>query len=317
MNTKEAVKIANQPKVSNLEARALRLTSLGALLMAILGLGFAVITKSEAILLDGSFSLIGFIISLLTHKVSRLVMRPGDQHYPFGYTTYEPMLNLSKGLLTGLISLYAIISAISALFTGGRPISAGIAIVYAGLAALGCFWLSWRVGSLAKRSKSSLAKVDAKNWVIDGVISAAIAITFLILELTKDTPIEALAPYADPIIVIVLVVLMIPIPVNITRDAWRQVMGYRPDPEKMVIINTAVDEIFKSAETVTWQVRSLEIGRLLYVQVYVLDPHQWSGNLAQQDQLRSQLYSRLSQQFFSIQMDLIFTQQQQWLNWGD
>ena len=38
---------------SRLEARALRLNSWGGLAMAALGLGFAVITKSEAILLDG------------------------------------------------------------------------------------------------------------------------------------------------------------------------------------------------------------------------------------------------------------------------
>ena len=70
---------------SKLEARAFRLNVLGTLAMAIIGLGCAVITKSEAILLDGFFSLIGFVIALLTQKVGRLVMRPGDERYPFGY----------------------------------------------------------------------------------------------------------------------------------------------------------------------------------------------------------------------------------------
>lgn len=316
MNTIEKVKSANQHTTSNLEAHAVRMTVLAALFMAVLGLGFAVTTQSEAILLDGFFSLIGCAIALLTQKVSRLAARPGNQQYPFGYTTYEPLLNLSKGLLLSVTGLFALVSSVSALFTGGRPISTGGGIAYAVAAAMGSFWVAGRLRVMAKRSRSSLVRVDAKNWMIDGVISIAVAVAFLFVELTKGTSIAAFAPYADPVIVIVIVLTMVSLPINTIRDAWRQIIGYRPDPEKMSVINTAVDEIFKPADAVTCQIRSLEIGRLLYVQVYVLDLHQWSGNLAQQDQLRGQLYSKLNQQFVGIQMDLIFTQQHQWLNWG-
>ena len=103
----------NTLNLSDLEARALRLNSLGGLAMAILGLGFAVISKSEAILLDGFFSLIGFAVSLLTQKVARLALRPGNHTILFGYVSFEPMLNLSKGLLMGLIGLFALILRLS------------------------------------------------------------------------------------------------------------------------------------------------------------------------------------------------------------
>lgn len=300
--------------LSGLETRALRLNSLGGLAMAVLGLGFAVLTQSEAILLDGFFSLIGFAVSLLTQKVARLALRPGDQHYPFGYVTFEPMLNLSKGLLTGLIGLFALISAVSALLTGGRPTAAGIAVIYAVIASLGCFGFAWRIDLLAKRSKSSFVAVDAKNWMLGGCISVAVAITFLLVSWTKGTTLETWAPYADSLIVIVIVVFMIPYPAKIIRKAWRQIIGYRPESGKMAAIHTAIEEMFTPAGTVTWQVRALEIGRLVFVQVYVLDPYQWSGNLVQQDQLRSQLYSKLTQHFTYCQLDVIFTQQNQWLN---
>lgn len=317
MNTIEKVKSTHQHTVSTLEARALQMTVLGALSMTVLGLGFALITQSEAILLDGFFSLIGCAIALLTQKVSRLAMRPGNQQYPFGYTTFEPILNLCKGLLLSVVGLFALISSISALFTGGRPISTGGAIAYTGVSAMGSFWIAWRLRVMAKRSRSSLVRVDANNWMIDGVISIAVAVTFLFVELTKGTSIETWAPYADPTVVIVIVLAMVSLPITTIRDAWRQIIGYCPDAEKMRLIHAAVVEILQPTDPVTFQVRSLEIGRLLYVQVYVLDPHQWSGTLAQQDQLRGQLYSSLNQQFAGIKMDLIFTQQYQWLHWGD
>ena len=291
-----------------LEARALRLTMLGTLGMALLGLGFALITKSEAILLDGFFSLIGFAIALITQKVFRLVTRPGDEHFPFGYAMFEPILNLSKGLLIALVSLFALVSAISALLTGGRPIGAGVAIVYATIAAVGCFILAWRTRVLAKRARSPLVAVDAHNWIIDGLISAGVALAFLLIQLTQGTPVAAFAPYADPVIVIVLVVATIMVPLQIIRDAWRQVVGYRPTPDKLQGVNRSVAQTFAPWPSVTWQVRAIEIGRFLYVQVYAIDPEECCGTLSTQDQLRYQIYTALREQFKHLELNVIFTQ---------
>jgi predicted Co/Zn/Cd cation transporter (cation efflux family) len=54
-----------------IEAKGLRLTVWAALFMAALGIGFYFPTRSQAILLDGVFSGIGFFVSLLTLKVAR------------------------------------------------------------------------------------------------------------------------------------------------------------------------------------------------------------------------------------------------------
>ena len=90
---------------------------------------------------------------------------------------------------------------------------------------------------LAKRSKSSLVTIDAKNWMLGGCISVAVAITFLIVSLTKGTALAAWAPYADPLIVIVIVVFMLPFAAKTTRNAWRQIVGYRPESGKMAAIS--------------------------------------------------------------------------------
>lgn len=306
--------------IPKLESRAFRLNIFGTLVMALAGLGVAVFTKSEAILLDGFFSLIAFVIALLTQKVGRLAMRPSDARYPFGYAAFEPMLNLFKGLLIGSICLFEMWSAISALFTGGRPISATGAIVfYAGAAAVGCFWLAWRIGILARRTRSPLIAVDAQSWIIDGLISATIMVVFLIIQFTKGTSIETLSPYADPVIVIVLVVSTISIPINIVRQAWQQIVGYCPDTSKIVAVETTINEAIKEStddtDAIAHQVRTLEVGRFLYVEVHVVDLNGEYESLTKQDQLRDQLYSRLAQKFTShIYIAVIFTQQQKWLN---
>ena len=297
------------------EAQALRLTAIGALGMAILGLGFAIVTKSEAILLDGFYSLIGFVVAVLTQKVSRLVMKPGNEHYPFGYAVFEPMINLTKGLLIGTATLFALVSAIVALFTGGRTIAEGIAIAYASVATVGCFWLAWRIHLLAKLSGSKLVEVDAKSWIVDGAISATVAVVLLLIKFTKGTPIEALLPYADPALVILLVVATISVPIQIIRDAWRQIIGYRPGSKKVMKIDDCLIKVFKTAPLIDWRVRPLEIGRFLYIHVYVIDVDGGCGDLARQDRLRARLYAALSKQFDHVNLDVIFTQQRKWADW--
>jgi len=297
-----------------LEARALQFTIFGTLGMALLGLGFALVTKSEAILLDGFFSLISFVVALITRMVSGLVLRPGDDRFPFGYAIFEPMLTLSRGLLVTAVSLFALISAIAALFTGGRPISAGVAIVYALIAAVGCFGLAVLLSSLAKRSRSPLVMVEAKSWMIDGWISAGVAIAFLIVRLTQTSPIATFAPYADPVVVILLVVFTIAIPVKIIRDSWRQLIGYRLTSEKMQLIHTVVAKTFEPWPTLTWQFRAIEIGRWVYVQVYGVVSDQSCKHLSQQDELREQLYGALSEQYEHLELDVVFTQQAKWAN---
>ncbi|MEM9089844.1 MAG: cation transporter [Cyanobacteria bacterium P01_F01_bin.53] len=304
----------NTSNLFELETQALRLTAIGTLALALFGLGVAVITKSEVILLDGFFLLIRFAIALLTQKMVDLAMRPRNERYPFGYATFEPMLNLSKGLLLGLVSLFALMSAISALFTGGRNIVVDVVIGYAGVATVACFWLAWRVGKLAKQSQSSIVAVDAQRWILDGIISVVVTITFLGLQFTQGTSLEAMTPYADSILVILLVFSTISMPIKIIRDAWRQIVGYCPDHTKTIAIESFTAMVFKDIEALSWQVRSLEVGRFLYVQVYVWVPNQWCETIAQQDQLRHQLYALLIQRFTKVQLDIIFTEQVKWLD---
>jgi hypothetical protein len=114
-----------------LEKNGLVLSIVGALSMAALGFGFAVLTSSDAVLLDGFFSLIGFAVGLVSLRVATLVRRPDDEFYHFGYAAYEPMLNLTKGLLMAFVTLFALVSAILVVIEGGREIEAGWASVYA------------------------------------------------------------------------------------------------------------------------------------------------------------------------------------------
>ncbi len=62
--------------VGLMEELALRLTIVGAAGMAFPGISFALLTRSQAIMLDGLFSLISFARGFLSLRVAKLVKRP-------------------------------------------------------------------------------------------------------------------------------------------------------------------------------------------------------------------------------------------------
>ena len=161
----------NMSDHEKLEKRGLVLSIIGALFMAALGFGFAVLTSSDAVLLDGFFSLVGFAVGLVSLRVASLVRRPDDEIYHFGYAAYEPMLNLTKGLLMAFVTIFALVSAIQVVFHGGREVQAGWASIYALIAAAGCFAVAVSQRALSRRTGSPLLAVDSKNWLIDGLMS--------------------------------------------------------------------------------------------------------------------------------------------------
>ena len=79
----------NMMENKRLEQNALKLSIVGAAVMAALGMFFAVLTRSEAIMLDGLFSLIAFAMGIVVLKVARLVERGDDEYFQFGYASFS------------------------------------------------------------------------------------------------------------------------------------------------------------------------------------------------------------------------------------
>ena len=110
----------HQQLLNKLERRALNFSVWGNVFMVIIGVGFAIVSASEAIMLDGLYSFIHLLIALLTIRVSKLVMKPSNDDYPFGYWMYEPMINLAKGLMIITLLALALFNAFAALYSGGN-----------------------------------------------------------------------------------------------------------------------------------------------------------------------------------------------------
>ena len=151
---------------ASLEQNSLKVAVYGNIFMAVLGLTFAWYTDSQAVLLDGVFSLIALIVAVLTLYVSRLIQRPGDDEFPFGYAVFEPLLNFGKGLIIAAVMALALFGSVETLLDGGSDIVVGGAVIYALIASIGCAAIVLFMKRMAKQTESPIIEVEVKNWTI-------------------------------------------------------------------------------------------------------------------------------------------------------
>ena len=296
-----------------LERRALIISVIGALFMAGLGIGFSLITGSNAILLDGIFSLIGFTAGLMALRVSRLVQQPDDEHYQFGYGSFEAFFNLMKGITIAIISVFALTDAVNAILGGGRPIQAGIALIYAVLVGIACLIIAFYLRSAAKKTQSPLVELDAKSWTIDGLLTLAVLMAFASTMMIEKSEYAWMADYADPAIVAVLVILIIPVHYTTIRDNIKQLLLGAPDPQMQTRVHELLAPELEKIDKQDYLVRMANVGRFLYIQIFLqLSLQSDAVDIANQDSIRQRISEKLTGEFTNANVDIVFTLDKKW-----
>lgn len=309
MKSKEAkLKVAS-------ERNALMISLLGALVMTGLGVGFFVLTRSEAILLDAVFNTVTFAMSVLTLRVAALIHGPDSERFPFGYFSFEVMVNTIKGAIILVISVGAAASAIHSIIGGGRELELGFASVYAILATAISSIVFLVLRKRARVLHSLLVDLDAFNWRVNALISAAVAAAFIVAFVLQDTPWSAVAVYVDPVLVLLLVLGIMKFPIDIVRHGVFQLLLAVPDPELQAKCSAQLDTVLHRPSYKRVSVRMSQVGRLLYIQVQVLvGDGDGPQSLDDQDRVRSRIASALKGLHPELVVDVLFTHQLRWLD---
>lgn len=313
----------NQPRESSImdtthratrEQFALKLSIAANLFQATLGFGFAVFTHSEAILLDGIFSITNFVIAIVTLIVSQVVQRPDDDLFHFGYGHFEPLLNAMKALIITTICIFALLSSINQIRDGGQALATGYALIYAVVASVSCLIVAGFMRHYARTSQSQLVAFDAKNWLIDGMISGAVFLAFvavLVLERTSWSPYMV---YADPSLVVILVLIAIPIPLKILKANMREVLMMAPPEALQDEISRRFHQVIAPYGFLDTQLRMLKTGRHISVLAHVLVPEHFRlERVSELDTIHHDIMADLQAYHAQLYIDIVFTEDRQLL----
>ncbi|MCP1312868.1 MULTISPECIES: cation diffusion facilitator family transporter [unclassified Halomonas] len=294
------------------EAGTLGFSAFMALLIGVVGIIATLASNSQAILLDGLFNLVYFVVALVTLKVSRLASQPDSDAYPFGYSYFESLVNLCKGLLILGVSIFALVDAVAALLTGGREIAAGLAVLYAGFATLACSLTAWVMHVSQRHVASPLVAADKLNWVVNSAISAGVLAAFCLMLALKALDSTRLVPYVDSILVIAVVLLCLGVPVRIAGQALGELTNKTPPVAVAEPVRQAVARGLEGVATEAVRVRIVRPGRLLYVLVHVVKSDDAALGLAEQDRLRARVDDEIRRHYALVVCDIVFTRDTRW-----
>lgn len=235
------------PDMRAVEARALTIAMWGNLFMALAGLAAGFLSNSNAIMMDGLFSLIGFFSALLGRRISRRVEAGPDRLRPYGYAADEAIFVTFRSLsLLGLV-LFAVTNAAKNIFdyatgTPPEPLIFGPMIGYFVIIGGTCFalWLGHRRAWIRTGRQSEILRLESRASAFDGIITASAGVGLALIYLLRDGPLAVIAPVGDSIIVLLLCLTVIGQYFGGVRAGLGELAGVTASPEHIAIARRAL-----------------------------------------------------------------------------
>ncbi|MGF1759478.1 cation diffusion facilitator family transporter [Photobacterium sagamiensis] len=304
--------MATSRKISK-ERLALKLSLAGTVLVAGLGIGYGLYVDSNAILLDGMFSFLSMGMTGLSLYTAYLVSKPDDRQFQFGYAHIEPLINVVNGLLILITCLFAFISGVQTIVKGGHDIVLEHALIYAVLSTICCFVIYYTETHIAKSVDSELVRVDSQEWLVDGILSAAILVGFILVLIFDSMGYSRWNAYVDPILVSTLSIAASILPIKVLRRNLREVLLVAPQDKAQRHVDRVIEDLSRLYQFDGYTHHLAKTGRQydLEINILVKDDARWTTK--RQDYIRQLLWDELSDDLGETWLSVSFTSQERWL----
>jgi predicted Co/Zn/Cd cation transporter (cation efflux family) len=234
-------------QMKQIESRALSIGVAANLLMAVAGLAAAALSHSQAVQLDGLFSLLGAVSIWVARRVSARADASPDRFRPLGYaadeaifTTFRALLLLTLVVLAGASASVGIVEWAQG--TLPPPVQFEPLIPYFIFVSLMCFtlWIglywTWRKTG----RKSDILQLEAKAAAFDGLLTLVTAAGMGVVYAMQDGSLAFIAPIGDRVLVLGLCVFAI---IQYWKDFVRglaELAGITAAPETVATVRRAI-----------------------------------------------------------------------------
>ncbi|GAA5512924.1 hypothetical protein Dcar01_01648 [Deinococcus carri] len=300
------------PSQAQREQQLLRLSIWLTVGLAVLSLVVGVWVGSESIIFDGFFSGVNVLMTSAALLVARLVAREGSRRFQYGYWHLEPLVSAFNGAIMTLICLVAFVNGVNGLRDGGQTVEVGPASIYTILACIASFVMYLYVLRASQGLNSELLRIDAREWLVEGVLSAGIFVGFVLAALLGNTRGASLAPYVDPLIVMVLALLLLPLPLGIVRRALREVFLIAP-AELDAQVREVLTRLGQRHGFQDYRSYVAKSGRVRYIDINIITPPDFGRQgVAGLDQIREEIRHDLEEADTQLWLTVSFTADPKW-----
>lgn len=295
------------------ESYLLKISTLGTLFFAVLGIAWGWTVKSEMILFDGMYSLGGVILSLLALMGSIYINKKDYEKYPFGKRMIEPLIVIIKSLAIFIMCIYSLTGSIKDLINGGNEVQYGYALIYALISTLGCGIAYFFLKKKGKAINSSLVNIESSQWLMDTLLSMGVLVGFLIANIIKHTEFIWFNRYLDPLMVIICSSVFIKMPIKSFGDGLKELLEFKADDSITLEIDKLVEGIereYNFEDTIT---RVSKTGNDLRIEIdFIYNEESNIKVLDEMDSLREKIFNSLSHINYEKWLNVSFTKDKKW-----
>ena len=297
-------------KMQKREKSAMSVSLYGNLVFVVIELVMALVTGSQAVLLDAVYDSVEFCMLLPSIFLIPLLYKPSNEEHPFGYMQIETIFVVVKGITMTAVTFGLIFNNINLILHGGHIVSfhtvAGFELFACILGIIVTVYLYYK----NKQMESPLINMEMQGWRIDSFISLGMTVAFLLPMLIPFDWFQHIVPYLDQLITIVLSLVMIPTPIHTVITGIRDLMLIPPEEETIDDIKETIEPIIGVYGHKNLYYDIVRTGRKLWISVYISfekDIVSLSKFKQLQDQCIKALASKYSDFYFELLPDIEFT----------
>lgn len=297
-------------KMQKREKSAMSVSLYGNLVFVVIELVMALVTGSQAVLLDAVYDSVEFCMLLPSIFLIPLLYKPSNEAHPFGYMQIETIFVVVKGITMTAVTFGLIFNNINLMLHGGHIVSfhtvAGFELFACILGIIVTVYLYYK----NKQMESPLINMEMQGWRIDSFISLGMTVAFLLPMLIPFDWFQHIVPYLDQLITIVLSLVMIPTPIHTVITGIRDLMLIPPEEETIDDIKETIEPIIGVYGHKNLYYDIVRTGRKLWISVYISfekDIVSLSKFKQLQDQCIKALASKYSDFYFELLPDIEFT----------
>ena len=294
------------------EQRVLQRSIAATVLVAAIGFFGGLLARSQAILFDGVYSLVDVALTLVALAVLRLMASEQSPRFQYGFWHLEPMVEALGGAILSLACIYALANAVIGFSDGGHEPRLGPGLAWAALLAAVDLVMALWIGRHARRLQSGLLALDARAWLLTGLMSLAVVLSFLIALALRGGAHAHWIPYIDPLVLAGISLAALPVPLRAAWKAAREVLQVAPDD-----LDRQVREVMRQfvadAGFEGFTSHVAKIGRMQFIEIHVLTrPDARLGSIGDVDRLRDTIANRLDARSGRFWLTIDFTSDPAW-----
>ncbi|MEG0306513.1 MAG: cation diffusion facilitator family transporter [Clostridium sp.] len=296
------------------ESKLLKLSALGGLFFALIGIGWGLFIDSEMIRFDGIYSLISLFLSMMSIYICGFMEKKDKINFPFGKETLGPIVVAFKSIALIVMCLISLSNSFQTILVGGNPVDTGFAIVYTVISIIGCTGVYLYMKKTGKKLNSDILKAESSQWLMDTLISVGVFIGFIIVLAIENTSISYLSKYVDPVMVIITSLIFLKVPITTLIKSFKEIILVKANDE----INDDINKIVKSIEreynfedSIT---RVSKTGTSLRIEIdFVFNDKTKMEDLKEMDAVREKIDKRTKHIEYDKWLNVSFTGNRKWV----